>query len=97
MKIIAVDDLSSALRLYDFNKNIKTTWCLNLKYIISKGRERERERNLGWDCCYEESKTCELCFIKFVSPRINLNHISYFFEGWCHLTDLNHISNALVK
>ena len=80
------DDLSSALRLYDFNKNIKTAWCLNLKHIISKRkrereRERERERNLGWDCCYEENKTCELCFVKFVSPRVNLNHISYFFEG----------------
>jgi hypothetical protein len=48
MKIIVVDDLSSALRLYDFNKNIKTAWCLNLKHIISKRkRERERERNLG--------------------------------------------------
>jgi hypothetical protein len=45
MKIIVVDDLSSALRLYDFNKNIKTVWCLNLKHIISKRkRERERER-----------------------------------------------------
>jgi hypothetical protein len=92
MEIIVVDDLSSALRLYDFNKNIKTTWCLNIKHIIS-----ERERNFGWDCCYEESKTCELCFIEFVSPRVNLNHISYFFEGWCHLANLNHISNALVK
>jgi hypothetical protein len=45
MKIIVVDDLSSALRLYDFNKNIKTAWCLNLKHIISKRKkERERER-----------------------------------------------------
>ena len=96
MKIIVVDDLSSALKLYDFNKNIKTVWCLNLKHIISK-RKRERERNLGWDCCYEESKTCELCFIEFVSPRVNLNHINYFFEGWCHLVDLNYINNALVK
>ena len=52
MKIIVVDDLSSALGLYDFNKNIKTTWCLNLKQIISK-MKRERERDLGWDCCYE--------------------------------------------
>ena len=43
MKIIVVDDLSSALRLYDFNKNIKTAWCLNIKHIISE-RERERER-----------------------------------------------------
>jgi hypothetical protein len=42
MEIIIVDDLSSALRLYDFNKNIKTAWCLNLKHIISK-RKRERE------------------------------------------------------
>ena len=42
-------------------------------------RERERERNLDWDCCYEENKTCGLCFVKFVSPRVNLNHISYFF------------------
>ena len=84
--------------MYDFNKNIKTVWCLNLKHIISKRvRERERERNLGWNCCYEENKTYELCFVEFVSPRINLNHISYFFEGWCHLADLNHISNALVK
>ena len=65
MKIIVVDDLSSTLRLYDFNKNIKTAWCLNLKHIISKReRERERERkNIGWDCCYEESKTCEVCFV----------------------------------
>jgi hypothetical protein len=45
MKIIEVDDLSSTLRFYDFNKNIKTAWCLNLKHIISK-RKRERERNL---------------------------------------------------
>ena len=52
MKIIVVDDLSSVLRFYDFNKNIKTAWCLNLKHIISK-RKRERERNLGWDCYYE--------------------------------------------
>jgi hypothetical protein len=44
MKIIVVDDLSSALKLYDFNKNIKTAWCLNLKHIISKREERERER-----------------------------------------------------
>ena len=45
MEIIEVDDLSNALRLYDFNKNIKTAWCLNLKHIISKRkRERERER-----------------------------------------------------
>ena len=80
MEIIVVDNLSSALRLYDFNKNIKTTQCLNLKHIISKmRRERERERDLGWDCCYEESKTCELCFVEFVSSRVNLNHISYFF------------------
>ena len=43
MKIIVVDDLSSTLRLYDFNKNIKTARCLNLKHIISK-RKRERER-----------------------------------------------------
>jgi hypothetical protein len=43
MKIIEVNDLSSALRFYDFNKNIKTAWCLNLKHIISK-RKRERER-----------------------------------------------------
>jgi hypothetical protein len=43
LEIIVVDDLSSALRLYDFNKNIKTAWCLNLKHIISK-RKRERER-----------------------------------------------------
>ena len=43
MKIIVVDDLSSALKLYDFNKNIKTAWCLNLKHIISK-RKREREK-----------------------------------------------------
>ena len=78
MKIIVVDDLSSALRLYDFNKNIKTAWCLNLKHIISK-RKRERERNLNWDCCYEENKTYELCFVEFVSPPINLNYISYFF------------------
>ena len=84
MEIIVVNDLSSALRLYDFNKNIKTAQCLNLKHIISKRkrereRERERERNLGLDCCYEENKTCELYFIEFVSPRVNLNHISYFF------------------
>ena len=92
MKIIVVDNLSSALRLYDFNKNIKIAWCLNLKHIISKRkRERERERDHGWDCCYEESKTCELCFAEFVSSRVNLNHISYFFEGWCHLADLNQL------
>ena len=78
MEIIVVDVLSSALKLYDFNKNIKTAWCLNLKHIISK-RKRERERNLGWDCCYEENKTYELYFVEFVSPRVNLNHISYFF------------------
>jgi hypothetical protein len=65
-------------------------------------REREREREkkkkkLGWDCCYEESKTYELCFVEFVSPCVNLNHISYFFKGWCHLAYLNYISNALVK
>ena len=51
MKIIVVDDLASALRLYDFNKNIKTAWCLNLKHIISKRkreREREREREKPW-------------------------------------------------
>ena len=65
--------------------------------IKKEERERERERNLGWDCCYEESKTCKLCFIEFVSPRVNLNHINYFFEGWYHLVDLNHISNAFVK
>jgi hypothetical protein len=47
--------------------------------IKKEERERERERNLGWDCCYEESKTCELCFVEFVSPHVNLNHISYFF------------------
>ena len=69
MEIIVVDDLFSVLRLYDFNKNIKTAWCLNLKHIISK-RKRERER---------ERETCELCFVEFVSPRVNLNHISYFF------------------
>ena len=45
MEIIVVDDLSSALRLYDFNKNIKTAQYLNLKHITSKRkRERERER-----------------------------------------------------
>jgi hypothetical protein len=78
----------------------KLAWCLNLKHIISKRkreRERERERNLGRNCCYEESKTCKLYFVEFVSPRVNLNHISYFFERWCHLADLNHISNAFVK
>ena len=48
MKIIVVDDLSSTLRFYDFNKNIKTAWCLNLKHIISKRkRERERETLVG--------------------------------------------------
>jgi hypothetical protein len=46
-----------------------------------KKEERERERNLGWDCYYEKNKTCELCFVEFVSSRVNLNHISYFFEG----------------
>jgi hypothetical protein len=45
-----------------------------------KKEERERE-NFGWDCCYEENKTYELCFVEFVSLRINLNYISYFFEG----------------
>jgi hypothetical protein len=48
MKIIVVDDLSSALKLYNFNKNIKTAWCLNLKHIISKRKEREREREKPW-------------------------------------------------
>ena len=49
MEIIVVDDLSSVLRLYDFNKNLKTAWCLNLKHIISKRkREREREREKPW-------------------------------------------------
>ena len=43
MKIIVLNDLSSVLKLYDFNKNIKTAWCLNLKHIISK-RKREREK-----------------------------------------------------
>jgi hypothetical protein len=43
MEIIVVDDLSSALTLYDITKNIKTVWCLNLKHIISK-RKREKER-----------------------------------------------------
>ena len=62
-----------------------------------KKEERERERDLDWDYCYEENKTCGLCFVEFVSPRVNLNHINYFFEGWCHLADLNHISNAFVK
>ena len=48
MEITLVDDLSSTLRLYDFNKNIKTAWCLNLKHIISKRkRERERETLVG--------------------------------------------------
>jgi hypothetical protein len=42
MKIIEVNDLFSALRFYDFNKNIKTAWCLNLKHIISKKEEKER-------------------------------------------------------
>jgi hypothetical protein len=49
MEIIVVDDLSNALRLYDFNKNIKTAWCLNLKHNIKKReRERERERERPW-------------------------------------------------
>ena len=43
MKIIVVYDLSSVLRFYHFNKNIKPAWCLNLKHIISK-RKREREK-----------------------------------------------------
>ena len=43
MEIIVVDDLSSALKLYDFNKNRMV--LLNLKHIISKRkRESERER-----------------------------------------------------
>jgi hypothetical protein len=46
MEIIIVNDLSSALRLYDFNKNIKIAWCLNIKHIISK-RKRERETLVG--------------------------------------------------
>ena len=97
MEIIVVDDLSSALIFYDFNKNIKTAWCLNLKHIISK-RKREREREtLIRIAVTKKNKTCELCFVEFVSPRVNLNHINYFFEGWCHLADLNYISNALVK
>ena len=44
-------------------------------------KKEERERNPSQDCCYEESKTCELCFVEFVSPRVNLNHISYFFKN----------------
>ena len=49
MKIIVVDNLSSALKLYDFNKNIKIALCLNLKHIILKRkREREREREKPW-------------------------------------------------
>ena len=47
--------------------------------IKKEERGRERERNLGWDCCYKKSKTYELCFVEFVSPHINLNHINYFF------------------
>ena len=47
MEIIVADDLSSALTLYDINKNIKTVWCLNLKHIISK-RKRERESEKPW-------------------------------------------------
>ena len=79
--------------MYDFNKNIKTAWCLNLKHIISKRkRERDTERDRE-----TERETYELCFIEFVSPCVKLNPISYFFERWCHLTDLNHISNALFK
>jgi hypothetical protein len=44
MKIIVVDDLFSALRLYDFNKNIKTCMLLESKTHNIKKRERERER-----------------------------------------------------
>ena len=47
MEIMVVNDLSSALRLYDFNKNIKTAQYLNLKHIISK-KKREREREKPW-------------------------------------------------
>ena len=81
MEIIVVDDLFSALRLYDFNKNTKNGMVLEFKThnIQKEERERERERNLGWNCCYEKSKTCKLYFVEFVSPRVNLNHISYFF------------------
>ena len=56
--------------------------------IKKEERERERKRNLDWDCCYVKSKNCELCFVEFVSPHVNLNHISYFFEPWCYLADL---------
>ena len=65
--------------------------------IKKEEREREKERNIDWDYCYEENKTCGLCSVEFVSSCVNLNHISNFFEGWCHLVDLNHISNAFVK
>ena len=79
MEIIVVDDLFSALRLYDFNKNTKNGMVLEFKTHNIQKEERERERNLGWNCCYEKSKTCKLYFVEFVSPRVNLNHISYFF------------------
>ena len=55
-------------------------------------KKEERERNLGWDCCYEENKTCELSFVEFVNPRVNLNHFSYFFKD-----SVTHICNTLVK
>ena len=57
-------------------------------------RERERETLVG---IVVTKKAKPVNFVEFISPRVNLNHISYFFEGWCYLANLNHISNALVK
>ena len=48
--------------------------------IKKEEREREREKEtLVWIVVTKKTKTCELYFIEFVSPRVNLNHISYFF------------------
>ena len=44
MEIIVVDDLFSALRLYDFNKNTKNGMVLEFKTHNIQKEERERER-----------------------------------------------------
>jgi hypothetical protein len=49
--------------------------------IKKEERERERERKKPWlGLLLRRNKTCKLCFVEFVNPRVNLNHISYFFK-----------------